>query len=273
MKKIGYLLLLILMSLSAHAEYFEVDISNRVISFADLAKYGKTSAFIISTHYCAPCLAMKNQLLLDYGNSPDVDIYYCLLTKDNYDHHYNKRESFLMYQNIDEATSQYPLICLFSSTRNLYSFYTGFSEEKYAVLSKAINHLVESSEQYFDQSLMSVEEDAGAIAALSIENQNLKLEIQMLKDSISRMDGDLLVAENRIKTKGVTCIQSRSMKEIELAKNNLGDRIIEPVKVDTELQETLNDEKSIWKTRRQAKKEARKNKRINKRKGRKGTIP
>jgi hypothetical protein len=176
----------------AKADYYELDISEKSICFADYAKWGKVSVFIISTHFCPPCKALKNRLLQQYKADSTVDIYYCYLSKDYSDKHYQKRESFFIWQQVDVATTVYPTIYLFSSSRNLFSFYQGYSEEKFTELSQSINYLLEKTVEYFDLSLINV---AQPLANAQLV-QDLRREIDDLRKALKRVEENEIADKN-----------------------------------------------------------------------------
>lgn len=198
-KNAGKVLLLILLfnmqiAKPVKADFFEIDISEQSICFADHAKWGKISVFIISTHFCPPCIALKKRILMDYSDNQNVDIYYCFLTKDAFDKRYQSRESFKIWQQIDLATKVYPTVYLFSSTRNLFSFYQGYNEEKYAELSQSINYLLDKTTEYFDMAFIN------GIQPLANANllQNLRKEIDDLRKVLTKVE------ENEIGDKNET---------------------------------------------------------------------
>jgi hypothetical protein len=181
----------------AKAEYYELDISDRSICFADYAKWGRVSVFIISTHFCPPCIALKTRLLQQYEADKTVDIYYCYLSKDNSDKHYQKRESFDIWQQVDVATKVYPTIYLFSSTRNLFSFYQGYSDESYKDLSESMDFLIEKTNEHFKLSLV----DSGVLESKNKKLvEDLEAEIEYLSSNLEKVTKELKLKEQELNT-------------------------------------------------------------------------
>ena len=124
-----------------------IDVSEKVINFSSYCKSGKISIFEISEHGCQPCLACKEYLSDKNYDTNKVDIYYCLITKNNEDlkgHKYENRPSNKMWSYLEGCTMP-PYVYIFGPTKNPVRIINGFSPEK---MDETINTLLKSLNYY-----------------------------------------------------------------------------------------------------------------------------
>ncbi len=130
-----------------------LNVGNKDIVFSDIAKRGKVSLFIISAHWCGPCKALKNKLSDAFKakliSPKDVDIYYCLVSKDNNDtpDKMEKKSGYRHLKYIDQLTEVFPTTIILTPTRNCYTIVKGAN---YDVIMGTINDLLTIKKNYFD---------------------------------------------------------------------------------------------------------------------------
>ncbi len=137
----------------SYADIDTLDISDRVLAISKIAKPGKVSVFIISTHWCGPCVALKSRLQQDF-NMKKVDIYYCLLSKSNQDSFklMNKRPAYRIWKFIEGVTDSFPFVYIVAPTTNIRGRVKG---NDYNKIQNLINELLDKTVKYdFNKDLL-----------------------------------------------------------------------------------------------------------------------
>lgn len=131
-----------------------LDISEKSLAFSRVATVGKVSIFIISAHWCRPCRVLKDYLEteLETGNidSRYVDIYYCLVTKNNSESEEDlaQRQAYRHIRDIDGLVKVYPTTYILAPTTNCFTYVQGAgpdAQEKIVEYAKKLSVLAKES--------------------------------------------------------------------------------------------------------------------------------
>lgn len=171
-----------------------IDCSRESISFSDMAQPGKTSVFILSAHWCKPCVILKKQLetaFLEGAIDPAyVDVYYCLLSEkgQNFDQ-MTKNPSYSNFALVDRLTGVFPTVLLLGPTTNWYAVIDG---GKYNDIMDRIDVLVERTKNDFRLEHLSMNTPAfngrqSNSQYLTTENQRLHAEVLQLKKELRQL--------------------------------------------------------------------------------------
>jgi len=232
MKRIIFVLLISILSLHPLLpNFYEIDVSEKVVNFASYCKDGKITVFIISQHGCVPCYNAKEYLKKNY-NMKEIDVYYCVLSKTQRDldsRQFEERESNKIWSYI-EGCSRLPRIYIFGQTRNPATIINGFDPER---IDNTIKSLLESH-NYYKNSLV----DNKLSFSSNAEIENLKSESKKLK-------GENIELKNKITQLKKDSIELT--KENEKLGNDIQKQADENKKIKEKIKEiTANAEGYTW---------------------------
>ncbi|MEL6699662.1 MAG: LysM peptidoglycan-binding domain-containing protein [Bacteroidota bacterium] len=146
---------------------FEINSTRKSLAFSKVARVGKVSLFILSTHWCKPCYYLKDDLkaLIREGKIDQnyVDIYYCMLTENTSQslESLNMKGAYRNYKYVDLLTESFPTTYILTPTTNCYAIVKGHRTEE---IYKHIGNLVRASKEYFN---------ADYLEFRSVQNMNL----------------------------------------------------------------------------------------------------
>lgn len=150
-KQLFILLLLVSQINELKAGFFEIDASETVINFSSYCTIGKITVFVMSQHRCNPCINAKEFFKTNYSNNKTVDVYYCLITKDNADlESFKKRPSNIMWGYVETYKSS-PRVYFYTPSGNQYGYIDGFDRKK----SEDVMNSMLKNMSYFNRELVS----------------------------------------------------------------------------------------------------------------------
>ncbi|MDP3147487.1 MAG: hypothetical protein Q8N83_00020, partial [Ignavibacteria bacterium] len=178
------------------ADFYNINVSEKVINFSSYCTSGKITIFIISEHGCMPCVECKNFMLSKKYDMKKMDVYYCLITKnldDLRDHKYEKRLSNKMWSYIEGCTMP-PYIYIFGPTKNPISIINGFQPE---VIESNIKSLIKSL-QYYNSNL--VENRSGDTDDINNVKAKIK-ELTIINDKLGNENKQLIEKIDNVQNK------------------------------------------------------------------------
>ncbi len=129
--KILFIFVLLLgFSINAHADWYEVNSFGKVPAVSKIAKVGKVSIFIVSTHWCAPCHALQEAIKDKNYNMNDVDVYIIDMAPAGYTFEQVKNDpSYKTWLSI-ENLQKWPTVYVTTQTSTLKGFFGKIGGDK-----------------------------------------------------------------------------------------------------------------------------------------------
>lgn len=143
------------LSTNLFADWFEINVYDKVIPFGKVAHQGKVSIFILSTPWCGPCQILKKALREQGYNMEAVDIYYVNMAPKNSGFKELKRKkSYYVWRNI-EGLEMWPTVYILNQSTNIKAIFTDKGKDRDLVsrVNRIVNNLI-SKNKYFSTELL-----------------------------------------------------------------------------------------------------------------------
>jgi len=183
---------------SKNDNFYEIKLFNKVLAYSKIAKEGRTSVFMISTPWCGPCRALKNQVNGVNENYPNTDFYYVNMA---YGHRFDdlkRSESWEVWQAM-ERVNQWPAIVIISPTNNIIKRYTETSLEEEGYKGSTFDRMVEilgilqDYSKFYNDNLLVTSLNDNSIVVEKVENKNIVVNNNVAVEKVEAGNTDIIV--------------------------------------------------------------------------------